>query len=129
MPTRVRVAREKFQWSDSQILKVINRALPVYTPQELRVLRDLAIQGAQHILARRAGGRKQNVTRARAGIRLILIAGIYESLPLRLRKFPFGETTLARVCDELAERYGFNIDIETLKKDVKKIGTRKLRGE
>jgi len=94
-----------------------------------QALRDLAVEGAGHILARRAGGSKVSVTGARANIRRILIREIYKALPPRLRKVPFGVTTLAHVRDELAERYGFNVSIETIQKDVKKIGRRNLRGE
>lgn len=120
--------RSEFPWSDVQIQKALaRRALPYYSDEELAILRDLAVVGAAHIRARRAGGQKPKSSAARGIIRRILIEAIYPGLSSRLRKTPTGAATIARICDLLSEKYGFAASEETVLKDVRKIGTRKLR--
>jgi hypothetical protein len=126
--------RAKFRWSDDQILKVIRpRALRVYTDEEWEILTDLAVVGADHILARRAGGRTPRQPAARGEIRRILIrsifGGSFRGLPPRLRKTPTAPRTLEKVRDILKQQYGFKVSEATVLKDVQKIGTRKLRGK
>jgi hypothetical protein len=121
-------SRSKFPWSDEQIHKALKRrALPVYTAEEQKILWDLAIVGAEHIFARRAGGQKPKHSGGRAAIRRILIEEAYPELPCNLRKTPTGLETIGALRDILAEKYGFNYSVETIAKDIKKIGSSVLR--
>jgi hypothetical protein len=117
-----------FPWSDAQIRRAIRRrALPIYTEEELKVLRDLAIVGAEHISGRRAGGQKPKDSSVRAAIRRILIEEGYSDLPSNLRKTPTGVETIGALRDILAEKYGFNYSEDTIVKDIKKIKPSVLR--
>ncbi len=123
-------SRPGFPWSDQQIRKVLTRALPVYSDEEFKVLKDLAVVGANHILDRRKGGRHLRDSVVRGQIRRILVTEIYrKELTKDLQQTPTGAKTISRICDILAEKYNWNYDRETILKDVKKIGTRKLRAE
>ncbi len=64
---------------------------------------------------------------ARREIRRLALEGVYAALPKLLREKPTGQTTIAKARD-LLSRCGFNVSEETVLKDVKKIGTAKLRG-
>jgi hypothetical protein len=126
-------SRSKLRWSDDQIRKALaRRALAVYTNEELEILRDLAVVGWNQISARRAGGRIKRQPAARAEIRRILVSAIFDGsfspgLPPRLRKTPTAPPTLKKVC-QILRQCGFIVSEATVLKDVKKIGTRKLRG-
>jgi hypothetical protein len=141
--------RSKLRWSDGQIRKALApRALPAYTDEELEILRDLAAIGWDYTLARREGGRTPRQPGACAAIRRILVTAIFDgsfppkdddlddALPARLRetlslsrrKNPTSPETLRRVCNILRQ-CGFTASPATVLKDVRKIGTRKLRGE
>jgi hypothetical protein len=52
---------------------------------------------------------------------------VYRSLQARLRRTPTGAITITRIGELLAEKYGFNVSPDTILKDVKKIGIKKLR--
>jgi hypothetical protein len=120
--------RSKFPWSDAQIRRVFaRRALPVYTAEELKILLDLAAVGADHILARRTGGRQPRDTVTRGEIRRHLIIESYPRLKAGLRKTPTGVRTIGKLRDILAEEYGFDVSEDTIRKDIMKIGTDSLR--
>jgi hypothetical protein len=121
-------SRSNFPWSDDQIRKALApRALPVFDDEDLQVRQALAEEGARHVLARRKGGRKPRDQQVRGEIRRILIMELYRSLKPSLRRRPMGTTTITRVRDLLAEKYGFNVSPDTILKDVKKIGSERLR--
>ncbi len=120
--------RAKYPWSDAQIRRAqAPRALPIYDDEEEKVRDDLLAEGARHLLARREGGRKPRPEQARREIRRLALEGVYAALPKLLREKPTGQTTIAKARD-LLSRCGFNVSEETVLKDVKKIGTAKLRG-
>jgi hypothetical protein len=98
-----------------------------------KIFRDLAEFGALQILARRKGGRKPNTLTARGEIRRILISSIFEGkngfaglVPPRLRKTPTAPSTVKKV-HQILVRCGWNDSETTVRKDIKKIGSRKLR--
>jgi hypothetical protein len=125
--------RSKLRWSDDQIRKALaKRALPYYTNEELEILRDLADVAWNQILARRRGGRTKRQPAVRGEIRRIVVSAIFDgsftpSLPPRFRKTPTAPPTLRKV-SEILKRCGLTASEATVLKDVRKIGTRKLRG-
>jgi hypothetical protein len=122
----MRDSRPKFPWSDDQIGKAFKRrALP--TVEQQKILWDLAILGAEHILAVRAGGKKRRNSVVRGAIRRHVIQALYSELDPELRKSPTGAETVGTIRDILAEKYNFNYSVETVSKDIKKIGTAALR--
>jgi hypothetical protein len=124
--------RPKFPWSDQQIIQALGfHAIPDL--QAEKIVRDLAEFGALQILARRKGGRKPNTLTARGEVRRILISIIFEGkngfaglLPPRLRKTPTGPSTVKKV-HQILVQCGWNNSKATVLKDIKKIGSRKLR--
>jgi len=120
--------RARYRWSDAQIRNALApRALPIYDDEEQKIRDDLITEGARHLLARRKGGRKPRDQQLRGEIRRILIMDVYRSLKPYLRRKPTGTATITRVRDLLAEKYGFSVSSDTIVKDVKKIGSEKLR--
>jgi hypothetical protein len=125
--------RAKFRWSNQQIIEALGpHAIP--DPDDERIVRDLAEFGALQILARREGGRKPTIQSARGEIRRIVISAIFEGsggyaglLPPRLRKTPTSPSTIRRV-HQIVGRCGWKVSEATVKNDVKKIGSRNLRG-
>ena len=126
------VRRPKFPWSDQQIIRALG---PHANPdlKDERIVRDLAEFGAQQILARREGGRKPTNLSARGKIRRIVISAIFEGsggfagyLPPRLRKTPTSPSTVRKV-SQVLDKCGLKVSEATVKNDVKKTGSRKLR--
>jgi hypothetical protein len=125
--------RPKFPWSDQQIIHALGpQGIP--DPDDERIVRDLAVFGAAQILARREGGRKPNIPSARGEIRRILVSAIFEGkdgyaglLPPRLRKTPTAPSTVEKVRQILVQ-HGWNDSEATILKDIKKIGSSRLRG-
>ncbi len=129
MPVRM----PKFPWSDQQIRQALGfHAIP--DPGDERIVRDLAVFGASQILARREGGRKPGTASARGEIRRLLISIIFEGdggfaglLPPRLRKTPTAPPTVRKV-HQILVQCGWKVSEATVLNDVRKIGSRKLRG-
>jgi hypothetical protein len=124
--------RPKFRWSDEEISWALYGAIP--HPDEEIIIRDLAEFGAKQILARRVGGRKPTNITGRAGLRKLLISIIFDghggfkgSLPPRLRKTPTAPPTVRKVC-QILQQSGFDVGEATVLNDIKRIGTRNLRG-
>jgi hypothetical protein len=125
--------RPKFRWSDDQILRALSfQGIP--DPDDEKIIRDLAEFGAQQILARREGGRKLKASAGRAGLRKILISIIFEGdggfaglLPPRHRKNPTSPATVRKVC-QILHQCRWKVSEATVLNDIKKIGTRNLRG-
>ena len=127
------VQRPKFRWSDEEIIRALGWSA-ISDPDDEIIIRDLAEFGAQQILARRAGGRKARTTSGRAGLRRILISIIFEGdgdfaglLPPRLRKTPTAPPTVRKVC-QILRQCGWKVSEATVLNDVKRIGSRNLRG-
>lgn len=125
----------KFPWSDQQIREALGyleyHAIP--EPKSEIIIRDLAKLGAKQILDRRRGGQERRIPAARGEIRRILVAGIFDGsfppgLPQRFRKTPTASRTLRKVC-EILEQCGLKVSEATVLKDVKKLGSRNLRGK
>jgi hypothetical protein len=118
----------EFPWSDEEIRRaIVRRAIPNYTKEELKVLRDLAEVGATHILARRAGGQKRRTPAVLADIRRILVKLVYRDLAPGLQKTPTGARTIARIRDVLAEEHTIDVSEDTIRRDIREIGTSSLR--
>jgi hypothetical protein len=118
----------KFPFSEAQVEKATApRALPVYDTEDFQVREALIAVGKASINSCRAGGRKPRDQTVRREIRRMLIKGLYPDLPAHLKKSPTGAATLHRICEILAERYGWHAAYDTVRKDVTKIGSRTLR--
>ena len=125
--------RPSFPWSDQQIVQALGfHAIP--DEDDERIVRDLAEFGAFQILARREGGRKSSAKSAPGEIRRILISAIFEGsggfaglLPPRLRKKPTSPSTVRKV-HRIVCQCGWKVSEATVKNDIKKIGSRNLRG-
>ena len=117
-----------FPWSDDQIARALKpRALPIYTDDEIRTREDLMIAGMHSVSARRRGGRTSRAPEARGYIRRIVIEGAaFPSLSKALQRTPNGANTLKRISEFLA-KCGFSVSQETIRRDLKLIGTHKLR--
>jgi len=127
--------RSKFPWSDQQIRGAIGpHGIP--DPADDKIIRELAEVGAKHILDRRKGARMPRKSSAPANIRRLLVSVIFKgdpesnwaALSPRLRKTPTSPQTLKKV-REILERCGWKISEATILKDVKKLGSRNLRGK
>jgi hypothetical protein len=122
----------EFPWSDEQVRKAVEpRGAAIYDEEELRVLQDLAVIGAKHILARRKGGRQRRMSTARGEVRRMLVFWIFDGsfpgLPPRLRKTPTSPPTVRKV-HAILKQCGWTDSEETVLKDIKKLGSDNLRG-
>lgn len=126
-------SRSTFPWSDQQITDALGyHAIP--DPDDERIVRELALFGASQILGRRKGGRTPRVASGRGKVRRILISVIFEGedgfaglLPPRLRKNPTSPATVTKV-HKILGTCGWKESEATILNDIKKIGTRNLRG-
>jgi hypothetical protein len=117
-----------FPWSDEQIAKASKpRALPIYTDDEIRTREDLMIAGMHAVNAHRRGGRTRRIPEVRAEIRRMIIEDVaYPQLSKARQRTPNGENTLKCISEFLA-KCDFNVSHETIRRDLKLIGTQRLR--
>lgn len=125
----------KFPWSNQQIRDALryleHHAIP--DPTAETIVRDLAEFGAKQLLDRRRGGRERRIPAARGEIRRLLVSAIFDGsirpgLPQSFRSTPTAPRTLRRVCEILGQ-CGLDTSEATVLKDVRKLGSRNLRGK
>jgi hypothetical protein len=102
------------------------RALPVYSDREIEIREALIMLGRDTALACSRGGRERP-TIYKAAVRLILIEDLFSKLSPAFKRTPTGTGTVNRLHKELAAQFRINVSTDTLIRDIKKIGTDKLR--
>jgi hypothetical protein len=102
------------------------RALPVYSDREMEIREALLTLGRDTALARSRGGRERAIV-WKSKVRPILIENLFSSLPPVFKKTPTSTRTVGRLREQLSAQFQINISTETLIRDIKKIGTGKLR--
>lgn len=83
--------------------------------------------GRDTAIARSLGGRKRADMQTQTLVRPILIEYIFSKLQPGPKRTPTGKRTLHLVKKQLATEFNIHVSAATLLRDIKKIGTAKLR--
>jgi hypothetical protein len=126
-------SRPTFPYSDARIREALARWTSATilgrgglkpTDRDFKVIVALAHEGANHILARRAGARKPRVPSADVTRRLEATLDAYRSLSPNLQTHPTGEKTIEWLRKAVIERVGLRDDElseETVRNDINRL--------